>query len=789
MKKTSIAGIGAIAVAMSSLITMTAAPLAQAAPVNGAAGYNSVDRTATDVTADALPTAQIDGVAWTTKIVGDIVYVGGDFKNSRPAGAAEGTQLTPRSNMLAFNLKTGELLPNFQMDADRPVKALALSPDKTRLYVGGMFSSFGGQTRYRLAAINTADGTLVSDFKPTLNATVETITVTNDTVYVGGVFGTANKQPRPGHLAAFDLKGNLLPWAPVANTPVKTIVATPDHSRIILGGVFATINGQVAPASASVDAKTGALMPWAFNKKSNLSSETQGVGLYNLYSDGKFIYASGFSFRSVGTLRGFEGVAKLDPMTGNIVWAADCHGDSYGTVAMGNRLFVASHAHNCAAQGTFPEGKDPNNGLQAFHRASAYTMEATSVTKKNLVNGYMDFEGTPAPAQVNWYPNLSAGTYTGQNQAAWALDATSEYLVMVGEFPRANGVKQQGLVRFATTPTAPSKVGPEDVPKNLIASTTVTSVNLKWTSSWDKDNQNLTYSVYRNDQAAPIGTVNASSVFWNQPTLSYLDSTVKTGVNYTYKVVVSDPNGNKKTSDPITVTPLAPAENYKKSVLASSPLLYWRLNETTGTGSVSLGTSKNNLVVRSHVTKGTAGNLAPNTSMTFIGDNLSQGYSAARAAMTTPAYTVEAWVKTTSKTGGVILSQGNLAYGNSAVYDRSLYMTTTGQFGMSITNGTARPNMITLTNKAYNDGKWHHVVAQNDPAYGLRIYVDGVSVRSTPGKFTPSTASMYWRVGGDTINKGYTGAPTNNYFIGSINDVVVYNTALNAATVAKHYNS
>ena len=43
---------------------------------------------AAHVTADALPTVQIDGVVWDQEIVGNTVYVVGDFDNARPAGSA-----------------------------------------------------------------------------------------------------------------------------------------------------------------------------------------------------------------------------------------------------------------------------------------------------------------------------------------------------------------------------------------------------------------------------------------------------------------------------------------------------------------------------------------------------------------------------------------------------------------------------------------------------------------------------------------------------------------------------
>ena len=45
---------------------------------------------------------------------------------------------------------------------------MALSPDGTRLYVGGLFTTANGQTRNRIAAYNTATGALVTAFNPSI---------------------------------------------------------------------------------------------------------------------------------------------------------------------------------------------------------------------------------------------------------------------------------------------------------------------------------------------------------------------------------------------------------------------------------------------------------------------------------------------------------------------------------------------------------------------------------------------------------------------------------------------
>ena len=52
------------------------------------------------MTAAPLPTTQINGVAWSQAILGNTVYVGGNFSNARPPGAAPGVDTVPRANLL-----------------------------------------------------------------------------------------------------------------------------------------------------------------------------------------------------------------------------------------------------------------------------------------------------------------------------------------------------------------------------------------------------------------------------------------------------------------------------------------------------------------------------------------------------------------------------------------------------------------------------------------------------------------------------------------------------------------
>ncbi|HEY4625631.1 MAG TPA: radical SAM protein, partial [Blastococcus sp.] len=138
------------------------------------------------VTADALPTVQINGVVWSQAVVGNTVYVAGQFTRVRPAGAPAGTQETVRNNLLAYDIRTGELITSFAPDLNAQALAVTPSPDGSRIYVGGNFTVANGQPRYRFATYSTATGALLNDFQPSFGAQVRAIAATASTVYVGG---------------------------------------------------------------------------------------------------------------------------------------------------------------------------------------------------------------------------------------------------------------------------------------------------------------------------------------------------------------------------------------------------------------------------------------------------------------------------------------------------------------------------------------------------------------------------------------------------------------------------
>ena len=125
------------------------------APVAAALQPPVVNTPADHVTADPLPTVQINGVVWDQEIIGNTVYVVGQFTQARPAGSPAGVNQTPRANVLAYNLTTGALIPGFVANTNNQVRTVTRSPDGSRIYIGGQFTQVNGTNRYRIAAART----------------------------------------------------------------------------------------------------------------------------------------------------------------------------------------------------------------------------------------------------------------------------------------------------------------------------------------------------------------------------------------------------------------------------------------------------------------------------------------------------------------------------------------------------------------------------------------------------------------------------------------------------------
>jgi PKD repeat protein len=766
-------------------LLLTAGVLALLVP--GAAQADSAPPVAspadpTTVSADPLPTVQINGVVWSQVAVGNTVYVAGSFSQARPAGAPAGIQETVRSNLLAYDIKTGVLNTAFAPSLNAQALVVTASPDGSRIYVGGDFTTADGQPRSRVAAYNTATGTLVDTFRPSVNGQVRALAATNDTVYIGGSLSAVGGVSRSRLAAVSAAGGALLPWAPVpgvgpttgnrdgntatSNVPMAMVV-TGGGDQVVVSGRFDAMNGVKATGIVALDPASGANRPFAINAL--ITNQGVNSAIYSLSTDGTTVYGSGYDYYGPGNV---EGTFAATANGGALVEINDCRGDTYSTFPMNGALYVASHTHNCESIGGSIE-QNP----RVEKRGTAYSLTPTTVVRWGT---NVNWVGKPAGTQLAWNPEISAGSYTGQLQGSWSVTGNGQYMSYGGEFPRVNNLSQQGLVRFAMPTIAPNRVGP--LTSGFAAAATSSGpgvARIGWRETWDYDNEYLTYRVYRDTATNLVGQVTRASRWWNLEQAGLSD--IGQSGSHQYRVVVSDPFGNTATTAWAAVTiPDGPASArpYVSAVATDGATDHWPLSETSGTTAFA-DIGGNDLTVGPGVTRGEGGAITgdPDTASTF--DGTSSGTAAAQRLQQAPGvFSVEAWFRTTSTSGGKILGFGDSNTAASGTYDRHVYMDGAGRVIFGVTETNQRRTIQSGT--GFNNGLYHHVVASLSNA-GMVLYVDGVQRATRSTTTVAPNYYGYWRVGGDST---WSGSP---WFNGQIDEVAVYSTALSQSQISNHY--
>lgn len=749
----------------------------------------------TTVASTVLPSPQIDGVAWATKIIGSTVFVGGHFSSARAFGNAAGTGEQARKNFLAFNLTTGALLP-FAPSFNGDVRAIEASPDGKTVYVGGVFDEVDGKKRYRLAAFDVATGAL-KDFAPVLDAKVHGIAVHESTIYVGGVFQTANGQPR-SRLAAYNTQtGALLPWNPGADDPVLDVVVSPDGSTVVAGGGFTTLAGRTAYGWGAINATTGAGLPWKVNQV--IDNHGDNAAIYDLEAHPSGVYATGYKFDAAND---FEGIASAT-WSGELRWIKGCKGDSYGASVMADVVYSVHHSHDCS-----PIGGKEDSEPSTYQRADAVT---ANVSPFGRINSALEFSGYPAPELLHWWPEFEAGSVTGLNQASWAVDSHDGYLVMVGEFPRVNGVKQQGIVVMARQDIGSGEAPVHADELNLrVTNPSFGVVKADFAGIYDRDSKNVEHILVRDGVEVATVTVKGNT-WWNRPAGVVEDKRATAG-EHTYWLKVRDADGGESESSKVTITVDGPAtepdpepttpddgnENprpdlnvgpdpltsYRDEVAGDKPLATWSLGDASGDATSSKDGWNMSLGVGA--VRGLPGAVAGgDKAVHFVGE------PGVPASMHTwvwspDVFSMEMWVRTSSTKGGTLMNFGTSDNGTSRLVDRALYLTGDGRvhFGALAAGGP----LVVSSEARIADGEWHHVAVTVDKALGTKVFVDGVKSGESAQAVPARGFFGYWKLGGDDLS-AFQPAPEHFFVTGTLDEVAVYDRALTDVEVARHMAS
>ncbi|MYR66053.1 hypothetical protein GTW44_05285 [Streptomyces sp. SID8360] len=697
------------------------------------------------ITADDLTTWQTNGIVWSMAAGDGVVYAGGTFSTLRPPGAAAGTSEQPALNFAAFDAATGSptgcSLSFTLSSGTATVRALALSPDGKTLYAGGQFGSVNGEGVSNIAAVDTATCTPRKDFKISVSATVRAIDVTANTVYFGGDFNSVGGQTRK-KFAAVTTGAALLPFTADADEVARAVQVTPDGRHVALGGDFFKVNGTSSHALAVVDATTGALV------KSYPGFIPDTSTVQDLTTDATGLYTA-----NEGTGGGvFDGRIAIDLAGYQQRWRDTCLGATQAVLVHSGVLYSGSHAHDCADMGEFPD--QPRKHLLA--------------------------QSVDDPELLPWFPDTNDGI--GEPVGPRVMSQTDRgghhYLWVGGEFTTVNGVRQQGLTRFADGPDT----GAPWVPNVSLSTLTPGRIDVNWQTSFDTDDGELTYRIYKDGASTPVHTTTGYSVFWDRPQLRWTDTAVAAGETHSYRITASDGTNTSAKSPAQSATVSATAERYPARVLSDGASVYWRYDEGTSTFAADATGNRNNGFLRNAPAyRQTPAAVAG--SSTAIGFDGTSQYAYGNTLHPAPTrFSVETWIRTTTTRGGKVIGFGNLTMQNSTRYDKHVYMADNGRLVFGVYSGGYR---TVTTTAAYNDGNWHHVVATQGTG-GMALYVDG-QLRASSSAYTASQNTPgYWRVGGDNL-ANWPNRPTSNFFAGQIDETAVYPTALSASQVSAHY--
>lgn len=312
--------------------------------------------------ATGRPTTWNPGGNWgiiTMAVSGRTLYLGGHF-------IQVGGQT--RYSLGAVDTVTGKVTgwnPDVS-DGEYPV-VLSLAVSGSKVYVGGHFNRIGGQSRSGLAALDAATGqatawnpnpvTAATTQQPSTYAEVQSLAVSGSTVYVGGYFTSIGGQPRNG-LAALDAAtGKATAWNaypssaitasnPGGRTEIRGLQVA--GSTVYVLGDFILIGGQSRRYLAALEGATGHATAWtsdSFGGGILIPGVGTAFSLNALQVWGSRVYVGG-KFSTVGS-QSRNGLASLDAVTGHVTsWKPNL-------LASGNVRTLAAGPATVAAGGIF----------------------------------------------------------------------------------------------------------------------------------------------------------------------------------------------------------------------------------------------------------------------------------------------------------------------------------------------------------------------------------------------------------------------------------------------------
>ncbi len=433
--------------------------------------------------------------------IGNTLYMGGKFLQVQHGiGGPTFTQ----SYLAAFDVNTGEWIPTFNPVIDAPVWKIMASPDGTKLFVGGEFTSVNGQPNTTaLAALDPTTGAVVPSTtwsayasRPTGSYDIRAMSIQGPWLYLGGNFtkitgGTGSDVVGPltlSRLARVRLTDGRPDWnwEPALNTAPADINASPQGDRLYAVGTFTTLNGTAlaSPHETAVDTTTGALVPglqpWVQTQPgvTEPSNAILEVGDH-VYQGGSQHYLHSYARSNYAFEKGY--------ITQN-------NGGDYQALAYKDGILYGSC--HCVTDYQF---QDTTN----FSSPTGYSR----VDPINLIGAYDMNDNLSALPEFN--PTQLKLQGAG-GEGPWALFFDSNGCMWAGGDLVRQGASASpyygGYEKFCDRDTTPPTT-----PTNVQTSIAGNDVTLSWTPSTDNSADPIQYEILKDDPT--FGTVVVGTTF------------------------------------------------------------------------------------------------------------------------------------------------------------------------------------------------------------------------------------------------------------------------------------
>ncbi len=318
------------------------------------------------------------------------VFVGGTFDHG--------------GGVAALNPATGARLWSTPTNGD--VRGIALSDDRSTLFVGGAFTRVDGRTHRHLAAIDVASGAVRPKWKASTSGVVRDIVVSGARVYVGGTFAKVGGRAQKGLGAVRATSGKLITgFTGSVDRNVYGLALT--SSALIATGSFTSVNGQPRASIASFSLSSNRLTSWAPRRLCS------GCNSYwDVVVDGTNAYVG--TSGPGGNLGAFDLATGLNPWhyvhADGDVQSVEITGD--GLVYLGGHF--GQYVGSRLTERTVMAAVDVSNGLvdRTFHPRfyKLYPGMWTITSARRVLYGGGDFAGvgTGPNASNNHVPYLAA---------------------------------------------------------------------------------------------------------------------------------------------------------------------------------------------------------------------------------------------------------------------------------------------------------------------------------------------------------------------------------------------